>query len=312
MMRTPKRVWIPTIGMLACIASVGCADSTSPDAWEYDEPAPESRVDPSACTELPNDDLEEPEVAKTGESRWKIRYPSFRQNCGGYQLDAVVDFGADESDEASYTHTFTACNRCESAQTWNYLPEVHGSDPTVDSEREAQPVPKSPEIRVGPGVSRLGRPLVGHRTSSDDQPVYEMCGGWGPSGSGRKVWVQYDAIWQLALEPGESSTTSIDLDVDEAIPGLRQGLATSDEAPETTIRWPTLYHSEVDITGLQAASAPEFCVEHAFDERPAGWVRLYEEPYDVDSKYTRQTTPAPELPAELVERLRERAGDDER
>jgi hypothetical protein len=124
------------------LTTAACADTTPAEPWQIDEPA--SRVNDTYCTDIPNDDLDEPTVTRTDADRWTIRYPTHRHRCGAYQLDATFDFDPADADEPTYTHQITACNRCESAQTWNYL--IQNASSGHESKPDDWAIPQDPEV----------------------------------------------------------------------------------------------------------------------------------------------------------------------
>lgn len=272
-------------------------------------------INSSYCPSLAGGGLEEPRVTRESSDRWRIRYPAFEEGCGAYQLDAVVDFDRGERDGQAYPgHTgptyvyeVSACNRCESTQTWNYLFDYNsGFPPPPDV--GVPPQPRIEDVsRYEPRALLLaGQPIVVHGDASGDDVVAEnACSGTGASNitTGQVTWVSYGAIRQVRLEP-DQLTEHVSTYALEEIPNELLERSASDAAEGTTILWPRLFPAEHSVTGAEAASAPEYCVEQVLG-RAGNWVRPYDVPYRVEDKYYQQTMPAVALPAEFVERLSE-------
>jgi hypothetical protein len=313
------RIAAQTVGavtlVLAQLFASACSDDDVVSSWELDEPQPELEINSSYCPSMAGDSLDEPRVTRESSDRWRIRYPAFEEGCGAYQLDAVVDFDRHERDGQAYPgHTgptyvyeVSACNRCESAQTWNYLFNYNSSfPPPPDVEVPAQPRVQDVSEHEPIALFLAGQPIVVHGDASGDGVVTEnACSETGASNitTGDVTWVSYGSFRQFRIEPDQLTEQRSTYRLEEIPSELLENSASETDG-RTTILWPRLFPAERSITGAEAASAPEYCVEQVL--RRAGiWVRPYDVPYRIDRKYHRQSMPALTLPPELVERLME-------
>jgi hypothetical protein len=282
--------------------SISCSDNAEGDPWTFEE-RPESTVNPAYCAALPNEDLTEPVVKQTAEDAWRIRYPSFREGCGAYQLDAIVDFSPEEdwhSDVGRYAYEVTACNRCEQPQALHYLHDF-GARGLEGSNRTLK-VPPSPRQTSVPGLLPKGAPVVRHETSSSNGMLHEgVCSfrrhmgetfGQGPR------FISYRSLFSIQFEPGETRRTTIDYSLDQADEPLWNAASSSQSA---SILWPRLFHRDAAVTGLRAASVVEYCLEATGYGN--AWFRPYQQPYVLEDKYADQRTATPVIPPELVQQL---------
>lgn len=296
---------------LAQLFFVACSDDDTTSSWELDEPSPEIEINSSYCSPMPGDALDEPRVTQQSSGSWRVRYPSFREGCGVYQLDAVFDFEPHEQDlpadsphaGPSYSYEVTACNRCESSQTWNYLYDFSSGYPAPT----ALDVPVHPRTHdvssdQPTALLRAGQPIVEHHTASADRVLPEsVCSETGASNVGDPTYISYDDVRQMRLAPDQHTEQKARFSLEEFSVELLDHVVSEQEG-ETRILWPRLYSAEHSVTGLEAASATEYCVEQVL-RRAGSWVRPYNVPYRIEEKYHKQSPGPLELPPELVERL---------
>jgi hypothetical protein len=312
-MRKATQIVAVVVLLSVHLFTTACSDDDVDSSWDLDEPLPAVEINSSYCPSLAGDALDEPRVTRESSDRWRIRYPAFEEGCGAYQLDAVVDFDRGERDgEAypghtgpTYVYEVSACNRCESTQTWNYLFDFSGSS-SAPADLEVPPQPRVEDLSDRQPVALLmaGQPIVVHGDASAEDVVPEnACIGTGASGItiGGVTWVSYGAIRQVRIEPDQLAEFVSTYKLEEISGELLEG-AASDAVEGTTILWPRLFPAESSVTGADAASAPEYCVEQVLG-RAGNWVRPYDVPYRVEDKYHLQPMPAATLPPELVERL---------
>jgi hypothetical protein len=289
---------IARIPSLACImaffALAGCTDDTSGDPWEFEQPQPESTVDQSLCTQMPGADLEKPTVAKLEGGDWRVRYPAFSEGCGVYQLDAILDVG--ETDDIRLTYEPSVCNRCEEPQQVNYLYQYGGWMAEPPSDRYS--VPDQPNVTSVPALLYQGRPIVRLGAARDET---DGCPDVSYGLDETHSYPSYSHLWRVALEPGASSERSETRGDEETFEKL--ATASNSNTESFRIYWPRTYHRDVHITGLQAASDVEFCERDVYYGETI-FDRPYAEPYRLEPKYVRQTSPPVELPEELAQLIR--------
>jgi len=297
--------------VLLCVPMLffgGCAEDTGGE-WTT-EVWPESTVQANYCTEMPHDNLEEPEVVRQDEDTWAINYPVFREGCGAYQLSAEVWFYSERPDDSAYTYDVSVCNRCEETQALYSLDgpvDTGGEEPRQSLKK----LPESPNIQETTSMQDNMRPVVEH-VAADERILQEnlVCT---QSYSGERTQIirtptiSYEDIDRYEIGPDQVVTESPSDGL--RFRGVRLLRLVEQPVDGTRLRWPRLRSLEGPVDGRIAASRLEYC---AVNREVGGYgygsvLRAYEIPYDVDKKYVTQTVTPPTLPDELVNRLEEGA-----
>ena len=282
----------------ALLLASSCADDDQSQPWRVDEPPPESTVNQQLCQDMPGAGLDAPQVTDLEGDVWRIRYPVFEQGCGVRQLDVDIRFEDDGTARASYKTA--VCNRCDQPQQLNALDD-YMSWMNVNPPEERLPIPQDPRVTPVPTLFVQGRPVV---RLAGDSVARRSCPGTVSTRAETVMYPSYSSLWRVTLEPGEQSERR------EGGGDAEPLLDMASEASFDALRvyWPRMYHRDVSITGLQAASESEFCERPVYEGESLN-SRPYAEPYRLDAKYVRQTTDVPDLPNELAERLRAAAQD---
>ena len=296
-------LWVAPIAILC-----GCAEDTGGE-WTT-EVWPESTVQANYCTDMPHDDLEEPEVVRQDEDTWAINYPVFRDGCGAYQLLAEVWFYSERPGDSAYTYDVSVCNRCEKTQALYSLTgtvDTRGEEPKESLKK----LPKSPDIQEATSMQSNMRPVVEH-FAAEERILQENVVCTQPKGGEqlnvvRTPTVSYEEIDQYEIEPNEVVAESPSDGL--VFRGVRLLRLVEEPVDGTRLRWPRLRPLEGPVDGRIAAGRLEYC---AVNREVGGYgygsvLRAYEIPYDVDKKYMTQTVTPPTLPDELVKRLEEGA-----
>ncbi len=290
---------------VACtgLICVSCADNADGDPWGVEEPPPESTINQALCTDMPGADLDAPVVEDLGEQQWRVRYPVFEQGCGVYQADAYLGLGP-EGEIRTEEYEPRVCNRCDQAQQVVFLEGGDGYG--VEQSPEQIPVPQQPSVTEVPALYNYGLPVVrtGERDGGCalDSPTGEV-GSFYPSYS-------YVNLHRVDLASGaRTETHRVPGLEDTGLTGALSKVAQSAGAAERLrIYWPRMHHRDVAVTGLDAASAYEFCEQSVYHGETF-YDRPYDEPYRLDDKYVRQNTAAPTLPDDLREQLLRQVDD---
>jgi hypothetical protein len=307
-----KRRAIFAVLFVAPIAILcGCAQDTGGE-WNT-EVWPESTVQANYCTEMPHDELEEPEVVRESEDTWAINYPVFRKGCGAYQYTAAFMWpweGESKGGIPVYLYEMSVCNRCEEPHQIDLvsIEDTQGEPPP----KHLKKVPDSPDITEVNSLGWAAAPAVEHTTSPEEDVILEnpICA---IDNGGTQVittpYVSYESLDRFVLQPGEKTIS------DRMLPPKNNRAEFLPEfhrhgGDTTHLRWPRLLHHKAPVDGRHAAGRPEYCSATVLDGKPSGYgtlSRAYDVPYDVDEKYVTQTVSLPTLPDELVRRLEEGA-----
>jgi hypothetical protein len=255
---------------------------------------------PKYCADMPGDELANVAFDQQGQNRWTIRYPVARRGCGAYHLSATFDFVPPNGEEPTYTYKVDVCNRCEEPRTWNYLSDISGM--SVDAPPTSQPVPEPNMVKDAPLLNPQGLPVVYH-SAAGQKPSWEIA--CSDECSRVVSSIDYGEISQVLIPSDGVKSSARGADFQDAARAILDAHSRQIDA-SSVILWPKLHRADTAITGLYAASHLEHCA--AQKQVPCGGCgvnRCYDQPYDVEKKYVRQTTEFPELPQKFIDKLRQ-------
>ncbi|GEM_PF-1996871 len=298
-------LWVAPIAILC-----GCAEDTGGE-WTT-EVWPESTVQANYCTEMPHDDLEEPEVVREGEDTWAINYPVFREGCGAYQLTGTVQFSSERPTDSVYYYTANVCNRCEKTHA---IYSLGGPVDIGDYEIPAslKKLPASPEVETVDTMPPTTGPVVEHLADGETTSQENVACTVPLSGERTSIvinrMVSYEEVDRFQIEPDE--TVSSRGFGRFTFPGSQLLALAKESIDSTRLQWPRILPQTGPIDGRIAASRGDYCAVTRDSEAGISYgrslTRAYDVPYDVDKKYVTQTVAPPTLPDELVKRLEEGA-----
>lgn len=305
--KNSRRPYVQRTGLLIIgLLTSGCIGTGPEQNWDMKADPPESTVNSAYCGNLLD---ESPETARVREgnssSSWRIEYPSFESGCGVYQLDAHVRIDEQSTQDGSYRHEISVCNRCETSHSWNYL-----DSGLIASEANDKPIPESlNRSEVENGLFPEGGAVVtytGRGTTTELEIECQSNENFQEVRDKPKYWNLENVIY-FEVSPDSTRTFNVPRD----FRSFRSAWLETDsdtEKVKTTIHWPRLFHKNFNLNGAHVASTQQFCVEESGRIVPGGYYnRPFSEPYRPELKYTQQEITRPNLPTALVEFLKQQS-----